>query len=255
MIPHGNKVHISPSSLTSFADCGLKWFLERSGAQDGDSSAQLLGVAIHYIASELHTKPGLTYEEARAQLETAWPVVDQNVGWIKTKQLRDATRMLERLFEWHNANLRELIFVEKNFALQVGRAELSGSVDRLERDPISGQYFIVDIKTGAPISKAETEEHKQLKAYQLGVVQGGFEELPMGAESAGAGLLFLKKDTKKNETIDQLPVDADAFSQEIEETAESMAASTFSAVINKRCSTCAVRSMCPLQSEGRSVIE
>ena len=37
--------------------------------------------------------------------------------------------------------------------------------------------------------------------------------------------------------------------------AEGMAAATFTARANKRCSTCPIASLCPLQSAGRSVIE
>jgi len=255
VIPADKQVHVSPSALTSFAECGLKWFLERSGAQDADSTAQLLGVAIHFIASQLHTKPELTLDDAIAQLTEAWPIVDQNVGWVKTQQLQEATRMLKRFFEWHEENPRDLIAVEKDFSLELGRALLSGSVDRLERDPETGRYFIVDIKTGASVTKDEAKENKQLAAYQLGVVLGGFEDIPAGAQTEGAGLLFLKKETKKNETLDQPAIVAEDIAQEVVEAAEAMAASTFNAVINKRCQMCAVKALCPLQSEGRSVIE
>ncbi len=248
-------VHVSPSSLTSFDDCGLKWFLEKSGAQDGDSTAQLLGVAIHFIASQLLTKPELTLEEGIAQLTEAWPLVDQNVGWVKTQQLDEATRMLTRFYEWHQANPRELISTESDFALQIGRAKLSGTVDRLERDPITGEYFVVDIKTGIAVTKEEAKRNKQLAAYQLGVVAGGFAHLPADAQSVGAGLLFLKSKSNKNQTLDQPPIIRKSVEQEIQETAEGMAAATFQAVINKRCTICVLRAMCPLQSEGRSVIE
>jgi RecB family exonuclease len=248
-------VHVSPSALTSFDDCGLKWFLERSGAQDSDSTAQLLGVAIHFIASQLFTKPDLTLEQGIAQLTAAWPVVDQNVGWVKTQQLQEATAMLERFFEWHHANPRELVAVEEDFSLQIGRAMLSGSVDRLERDRNSGRYFVVDLKTGAAVTKEAAREHKQLAAYQLGVVAGGFPDLPADAQSDGAGLLFVKKTTGKNETINQPPIDPEVVSLEIQNAAEGMAAATFHAVINKRCGVCSIRALCPLQSEGRSVIE
>ena len=248
-------VPVSPSALTSFDDCGLKWFLEKSGAQDGDSTAQLLGVAIHFIASQLFNKPDLTLEEGIAQLTEAWPVVDQNVGWVKTQQLQEATRMLTRFFEWHQANPRTLVAVEEDFALQIGRAKLSGSVDRLEVDPISGKYFIVDLKTGATVTKEAAEEHKQLAAYQLGVVAGGFAGIPEGAEVDGAGLLFLKSKTGKNETVNQSAIDAELVATDIQEAAEGMAAATFNAVINKRCGTCSTKALCPLQSEGRSVIE
>ena len=248
-------VPVSPSALTSFDDCGLKWFLEKSGAQDGDSTAQLLGVAIHFIASQLFKKPNLTLEEGIAQLTEAWPVVDQNVGWVKTQQLQEATRMLTRFFEWHQANPRTLVAVEEDFALQIGRAKLSGSVDRLEVDPISGRYFIVDLKTGATVTKEAAEEHKQLAAYQLGVVAGGFAGIPEGAEVDGAGLLFLKSKTGKNETVNQSAIDAELVATDIQGAAEGMAAATFNAVINKRCGTCSIKALCPLQSEGRSVIE
>jgi superfamily I DNA/RNA helicase/RecB family exonuclease len=255
VIDPAKSVPVSPSALTSFDDCGLKWFLEKSGAQDGDSTAQLLGVAIHFIASQLFNKPDLTLEEGIAQLTEAWPVVDQNVGWVKTQQLQEATRMLTRFFEWHQANPRTLVAVEEDFALQIGRAKLSGSVDRLEVDPISGKYFIVDLKTGATVTKEAAEEHKQLAAYQLGVVAGGFAGIPEGAEVDGAGLLFLKSKTGKNETVNQSAIDAELVATDIQEAAEGMAAATFNAVINKRCGTCSIKALCPLQSEGRSVIE
>ena len=248
-------VHVSPSSLASFADCGLKWFLERSGAQDADSTAQLLGVAIHFIASQLLLKPDLTLEEATAQLTDAWPVVDQNVGWFKDQQLTEAVRMLKRFFEWQAANPRELVLVESGFRAQFGRAILKGSVDRLEFDALSGKYFVVDIKTGSIVTAKEAEENKQLAAYQLGLLADGFSALPTGAESDGAGLLFLSKTTEKNLTLDQTPIDKEAVIAEVIIAADAMTAATFTAIINKRCRTCAVRALCPLQSEGRSVID
>ena len=252
-----DQVYVSPSSLASFSDCGLKWFLERSGAKDADSAAQLLGVSIHFIASQIFANPDLTFDEAKAQLTDAWPVVDQNVGWFKDEQLTEALRMLERFFIWHQANkkVRDLVAVEENFELHFDRAVLRGSVDRLERDPKTGGYFIVDLKTGNPVTKSEAEENQQLSAYQLGVVAGGFANIAAGSEVDGAGLLYLKKRTKSIETIDQPAIDPAVVEAEVRQAAEEMSAATFQAIINKRCLTCQVRALCPLQSEGRSVIE
>jgi ATP-dependent exoDNAse (exonuclease V) beta subunit len=255
IVDPADAVHVSPSSLASFDDCGLKWFLEKSGAQDGDSTAQLLGVAIHFIASQLFSNPNLTLEEGIAQLTDAWPVVDQNVGWFKDQQLQEATRMLTRFFDWHQANPRELVLAESNFQATFGRAILKGSVDRLERDPVTGHFFVVDLKTGTAVTAKEAQEHKQLAAYQLGLLAGGFEGIPEGAVSDGAGLLFLSKTTAKNTTIDQPPIDKDLIAADLQAAAEGMSAATFTAVINKRCRSCAVKNLCPLQAEGRSVIE
>jgi RecB family exonuclease len=248
-------VYVSPSGLASFSDCGLKWFLERSGAKDADSAAQLLGVSIHFIASQVFSNLDLTFEEAKVQLTEAWPIVDQNIGWFKEEQLTEALRMLERFFQWHQANNRELVFVEENFEASFGRAVLKGSVDRLERDPETGAYFVVDLKTGTPMTAKEAEENQQLSAYQLGVVAGGFANLPSNPVIDGAGLLYLSKTTTKNETINQPPVDPIKIEAELRVAADEMAAATFTAIINKRCRTCEVRALCPLQSEGRSVIE
>jgi len=248
-------IYVSPTGLASFSDCGLKWFLERSGAKDADSAAQLLGVSIHFIASQVFPNPDLTFEEAKVQLTNAWPIVNQNIGWFKEEQLTEALRMLERFFQWHQANKRELVFVEENFEATFGRAVLRGSVDRLERDPETGAYFVVDLKTGTPITVKEAEENQQLSAYQLGVVAGGFANLPSNPVIDGAGLLYLSKTTTKNETIDQPSIDPLKIEVELRAAADEMAAATFTAIINKRCRTCEVRALCPLQSEGRSVIE
>ena len=251
----GENIYVSPSSLSTFDDCGLKWFLERSGAKDADSTAQLLGVAVHYIASQVFKNPELSADEAIAQLTAAWPVVDQSVGWYKTQQLKDATAMLRKFFEWNSENPRDLVAVEAEFEAQFGRAIVKGSVDRLERDPQTGKYFVVDIKTGTPSTKSEAAENKQLAAYQLAVLNKSFEGMPDHVESAGAGLLFLKREVKKLNTLDQPPIDPEVVKAEVVATADGMAAATFKAVINKQCRNCAIRSLCPLQSEGGSVID
>jgi len=254
VVPPNEPIRVSPSSLTTFDECGLKWFLQKSGANDGDSSAQLLGVAIHFIAEKLLTTPDLAYDEACEQLTAAWPIVDQNVGWVKEQKLGEAKEMLKRFFDWHEANPRTLVLVESDFEVTFDRVILKGSADRIELDPTSGKYFIVDLKTGTAITKDEAKENKQLSAYQLGLLKSGFEELPADAQSAGAGLLFLKKDAKEPKTYDQPPIDPEIIQSEIKVAAEGMAGSSFTAVLNKSCRVCAVRALCPLQTEGRSVI-
>lgn len=261
LIADGAKVYISPSSLQSFVDCGLKWFLEKSGARDGDSTAQLLGVAIHALAALVIKEPDLTAEGAIEKLASAWGIVDQNVGWYKSAQLESASEMLRRFFAWNSANPRTLIAAEQNFMIQVGRAVIRGQVDRLESSPDGASLHVVDLKTGKSIAtKDETIEHRQLKAYQLAVVMDGFtlENEPAITditETGGAELLFLSKDTKKVEAQAQLPIVREEVEADITAIAEGMAAATFTARANKRCNTCPVASLCPLQSSGRSVIE
>jgi ATP-dependent exoDNAse (exonuclease V) beta subunit len=261
LIPDGAHVTISPSSLQNFVDCGLKWFLEKSGAKDGDSTAQLLGVAIHALAALVMKDPTLDAPRAIESLTKAWGVVDQNVGWYKSAQLESASEMLRRFFTWNQANDRVLLAVEKNFMIQVGRAVIRGQVDRLEASADGTTLHIVDLKTGkSAATKIETLDHRQLKAYQLAVVMDGFdlpdsERITEITNTGGAELLFLAKDTQKVTAQVQPPIIREEVEADISAIAEGMAAATFTARANKRCSTCPVAALCPLQSAGRSVIE
>jgi superfamily I DNA/RNA helicase/RecB family exonuclease len=261
LIPDGADVIISPSSLQNFVDCGLKWFLEKSGAKDGDYTAQLLGVAIHALAALVMKDPTLDAPRAIESLAKAWGVVDQNVGWYKSAQLESASEMLRRFFTWNQANERVLLDVEKNFMIQVGRAVIRGQVDRLEASADGTSLHIVDLKTGkTPATKIETLDHRQLKAYQLAIVMDGFdlpdtERITEITNTGGAELLFLAKDTQKVTAQAQPPIIREEVEADISAIAEGMAAATFTARANKRCSTCAVAALCPLQSAGRSVIE
>lgn len=254
-------IYLSPSGLQNFVDCGLKWFLEKSGAQDGDSTAQLIGVAIHALAALVMKDPELTAAGAIESLTKAWSIVDQNVGWYKSAQLESASEMLRRFFTWNMKNDRILLATEKDFFIRVGRAVIKGQVDRIEINSAGSALHIVDIKTGKAIAtKIESEENRQLQAYQLAVVMDGFtldgeSALTTVTETGGAELLFLAKDTVKIEAQPQPPIDRIAVEADIKTIAEGMAAATFTARANKRCTTCPVASLCPLQSAGRSVLE
>jgi len=180
--------------------------------------------------------------------------VDQNVGWFKDAQLGEAREMLERFFDWHRENTRQVVAVEEKFSIDVGRAIVSGSVDRLEQDGDS--LHVVDLKTGATaVSFKDALEHKQLAAYQLAIMEGGFARVTTLTESGGAELLFVGGDRKAAATRNQPTVNRDDIAEEIKAAAEGMGAATFTATLNKNCRTCSVKVICPLQANGRNVIE
>jgi RecB family exonuclease len=254
VVDPGQSVFVSPSGLQSFEDCGVKWFLEKNGARDGDSTAQLLGTAIHALARMAAQDPTLTLDGAIEKLTQSWSIVDQNVGWFKETQLDSAKEMLKRFFDWHRKNERHIVGVEVPFKVEVGRAIISGSVDRLEEQ--DGALHVVDLKTGATaVSVKEGMEHKQLSAYQLAVLEGGFSEVTDVTTAGGAELLFVGGDRVEAATRFQPAVDRDVIAAQIELAAEGMSSHEFTATINKNCRTCSVKLICPLQSNGRSVIE
>lgn len=250
-------VPVSPSSAEGFTECGLKWFLERSGGTDGDSTAQVLGSAIHAFAALMEEQPSLTQDDLVAKLRESWRLIDPNSGWVSAAQLRRAVVMIEKFVKYHTASLQEraIIGVEAEFKVTVGRAQIRGSVDRLEVNS-DGQLFIVDFKTGKQtITKDEVDTNLQMQAYQLAVIEGGFTELHPSRSSAGAELVYLGTDAKSASLRRQQPVDADAIRGVISEIADGMSGGSFFATINQRCGQCGLRNACPIQAEGRTVSE
>jgi RecB family exonuclease len=151
------------------------------------------------------------------------------------------------------------VLVEPAFELAVGRAHLRGKIDRVEKAG-DGAVTVVDLKTGrtAP-SRAKSAEHPQLGAYQL-AVEGRALDLPPGTRSAGARLVYLGTPTVAPTVRDQGALapepDGSSWARElVEGAADTMAASRFAARTNDLCGMCPVRRSCPLQPEGRNVVE
>lgn len=257
VLPQSAQVSVSPSNLQSLSECGLKWFIEKSGGRDGDSTAQLLGIAIHSLAAMLKSEPALSYEELATRLESGWQLIDGNKGWVRDYQFRQALEKLEKFYKWHSENKskRTLFAVEAEFEKVIGRALFNGSVDRVEIDE-QGRVYIVDLKTGAPdITKKKAEDHKQLAGYQLAVFEEAFIGEPPGKLSAGAELLFLGTDTKSASAKPQPVKEHELIKAEVIAAADAMSANEFIATVNDRCRTCAVKGLCPIQPQGRSVID
>ena len=248
-------LRISPSSLESFTECSLKWLLEQSGGKDADSTAQVLGTAIHVITAQLKEQPDLKLDQLEAKLKGAWSLIDMNKGWIKDYEYRRAAEMLGKFFKWNLENKNTLVGVEERFEFTLGSAIVSGSIDRIELTA-ENKYYIVDLKTGATaISHENAKENKQLQSYQLAVVNDGFKNKLDHQEVSGAELIFVGDfKAKEAKPRQQEKIDSKAVTDELIQISAGMSDKTFTATINERCRSCAVKSSCPIQPQGRSVI-
>jgi superfamily I DNA/RNA helicase/RecB family exonuclease len=246
------EVVVSPSGAESFVECGVKWFLQNNGGSDGDSTAQVLGSAIHAFAAKMVQEPGTTKEDLIANLESSWKLIDPDSGWVSASHLENAVTMLEKFVEYHKESKRTVVDAEIRFDVKLGRARIRGSVDRLEVEA-DGSLFIIDFKTGgAAISLKEAKENLQLASYQVGIAEGGFTQ---GTVSAGAELVYLGTTTAGATLRPQHVIDVEATKEKLNEIAEGMGAAHFFATVNKRCKGCPVRKSCPVQNDGRTVIE
>lgn len=246
-------IPISPSAAESFEQCGVKWLLERNGGSNGDSAAQLLGSVIHEYARLKVEGQDVTDESLYQSLQSAWPLISDSSGWISRTQLQRAQKMLERFAQYHRESSNSVHGVELTFEFQLGRAKVRGSIDRLEVDS-DGKFFVVDFKTGTAIKKSEAAENLQLACYQLAVLLNGFDEKLDNPQVSGSHLVFLGHDTKDVATRERPPVQLEEISTHLEEIATAMGAPTFTARKNKFCTSCPVKTSCPLHIEGRTVI-
>jgi superfamily I DNA/RNA helicase/RecB family exonuclease len=188
-------VPVSPSKLGAFEQSPVDWFIESiSGTQS--STAMGLGTIVHW-AMETATAPDV--EAVWAAIESRWSELLFEAPWLAEQQRRAARRLAGAVAEYLGDFERDgktLVGAEDRFTLEVDRARVNGSIDRVERSA-DGSVVIVDLKTGAPeTSQAVIDEFPQLGAYQLAYASGALDEVldPLGEHHAGgAKLVFVKE--------------------------------------------------------------
>jgi RecB family exonuclease len=216
--------------------------------------AASLGTVVHALASTAPDDQPLA--EFERQLGEVWNSIDFGASWFADNERARASLMLERLVTWLRESRADLtrVAVERQFSVVVGDAEINGRVDRLERTP-DGRLVVVDLKTGKSKPKdADLPTHAQLGAYQLAIEHGAFAD--EGTQAGGALLVQLGAPGRSVEQW-QLPLaqsdDPEWARRAVDHVAERLRGSRFSALDNKRCHVCEVRSCCPLQVQGRQV--
>ncbi len=189
------QVPVSPSKLEAFEDSPLDWFLD-SVAGGGSNVAMGIGTVLHW-AMETATDPRV--DELWKAVESRWNELLFESPWLADSQKNAARLLVAGIAEYladFTRDGKNLVTAEGRFTVDLGRAQLNGSIDRVER-AADGSVVIVDLKTGTPItSQPKIDEHPQLLAYQLAYADGHFDDLleQHGEHrSGGAKLLYVKK--------------------------------------------------------------
>jgi superfamily I DNA/RNA helicase/RecB family exonuclease len=244
-------VTVSPSRIESYLRCELRALLAQLGARDDDQVGASLGTLIHDVAAVSAADADLPTLERL--LDERWHTLDFGASWLAAHERERARTMLAKLIEWLRASRGELslVDIERDFDVVVGDARLRGRVDRLERDA-AGRSVVVDLKTGR--SKADDPTaNAQLGAYQLAVEAGAFGPATPG----GARLVQIGTSHKRVVEQVQPPLaaadDPGWIADRVDQVAQRLRGSAFTATVNSYCGACDVRSSCPLMSEGRQV--
>ena len=116
------------------------------------------------------------------QLDTVWDQLSFDAKWLSAVERVEAESAVERFLAWQEARTQqELLGTEVGFRcdidLGVERVHLTGTADRVERDP-DGRIRIVDFKTSKTEPRAaDVAVQDQLGVYQLAVQAGAFAEV------------------------------------------------------------------------------
>jgi superfamily I DNA/RNA helicase/RecB family exonuclease len=252
----GGTIQLSPSQVESFTKCGLRWLLEAAAGAGTSDVLRHLGTVIH--AAAVLAAEGTAEAGIEERIDDIWHHLDFGSAWYNDKQRELARRMVARFLAWHRGNPRQLVAVEQALRVRIGDVEITGRVDRLERDDHGGGV-IVDLKTGSSKpADAELDRNPQLGVYQLAVVLGAFEQFglvePGGAELVQVGKAGLKAEVKvqRQRALGDDPEPGWA-ARLVETVAAGMTGPVFGATVNPGCRICPVRTCCPVHPDGVQV--
>ncbi len=240
------RVRVSPSRVERIETCPLRAVLESSGGTEESGAAQRLGTLVHAAAAEHPDGPA---EAVLAAISARWSELGLQDNWIGSLQRKRASEMATRFVEYASQARGEgwEVQTEVPFAVELGRARLSGRADRVHVK--DGEARIVDLKTGTRMTtKREAERNPQLAMYQVAANHGGF---PGVTAAVGAELVFLGAPGDPVRRQDAAAVDdGDVRLKAIVDT---LSRSCFDALVGKDCRNCPVRRSCPAQAEGGQV--
>jgi RecB family exonuclease len=235
-------VKVSPSRLGTFEKSPLAWFVDEMAASPSGLAAGI-GTVVHAVMEEAAATDETSVELLWSGIERRWSQLQFESPWIEERERRRTRGLVagvsEYLRDFGRAGGR-LLGSEGEFQLELGRARISGKIDRVEETP-DGTVVIVDLKTGRTVpTAAETASHAQLGVYQLALEHGAVEHDAMEASElppGGAKLLFVAKGVrgKAYREVVQERVDAEALvrlEERVARAAEGMAGATFAGVVD-----------------------
>jgi DNA helicase II / ATP-dependent DNA helicase PcrA len=168
----GEGVMLSASDIDTYRACPLKYKFARVFRIPQEPTLnQRFGILVHQVLERYHAPAD---NQAARGLPELLDLLD--VGWRRggfgdseqERQLRaKATTSLTRYHERAASDRATPVWFERQFQFKLGPHTLRGRVDRVDRLP-SGEYELIDYKTGRPKDAAQLAEDVQLSLYAVG---------------------------------------------------------------------------------------
>jgi DNA helicase-2/ATP-dependent DNA helicase PcrA len=163
---------LSASDIDTYRTCPLKYkFARVLRIPQEPTIHQRFGILVHQVLERFHAgQTGGSQSELLGLLDAGW----RRSGFGDSEEERQlygkAAAALVRYHDRFQSEESEPIWFEKAFAFKVGPHLLRGRVDRVDRLP-TGEYELIDYKTGRPKSAAQLDEDVQLSVYAVGAAE------------------------------------------------------------------------------------
>ncbi len=180
----GDGVLLSATDIDTYRACPLRYKFARVFRIPQEPTLhQRFGIAVHQVLERYHSvedaAPG-DLEELLGLLDTSW----RRAGFgdsDEERQLRQkATAALARYHERAQSDAGQPVWFERQFSFRLGPHLVRGRVDRVDRLP-SGEYELIDYKTGRPKSAEQLATDVQLSLYAIAAREAWGLDATLGA--------------------------------------------------------------------------
>jgi len=233
----GDGVLLSATDIDTYRACPLRYKFARVFRIPQEPTLhQRFGIVVHQVLERFHAAG-----EQLGQLADLLTLLEQS--WRRAgfgdsdeeRQLRGkAAAALARYHERAQTDQARPVWFERQFTFKLGPHLLRGRVDRVDRLP-TGEYELIDYKTGRPKSAEQLAEDVQLSLYAVGARQA------WGLEASRGAYYYLLDDQKV-----AVAGDDDWISAVATDVAEGIRAQEFEPTPSvAACSLCDYRLVCP----------
>ncbi len=237
----GDGVVMSASDIDTYRTCPLKYKFARVFRIPQEPTVnQRFGIVVHQVLERFHARDAgsRSLSELLGLLDASWRR-GGFAGSEEERQLRGkATAALERYYARFESDDAEPMWFERPFAFRLGPHLLRGRVDRVDRLS-TGEYELIDYKTGRPKSAAQLADDVQLSLYAVGAREA------WQLESSRQAYYYLLDDEKVAVPLDDGDR-AEWIREVVTEVGDGILSQGFEPTPSfAACSICDYRLMCP----------
>ncbi|HEV2819874.1 MAG TPA: PD-(D/E)XK nuclease family protein [Solirubrobacteraceae bacterium] len=234
----GEGLALSASDIETYRTCPLKYKFARVFRIPQEPTLnQRFGIVVHQVLERYHAGGGRTLDELLALLAGGW----RRGGFGDSEQERQLHGKAEAALARYHARLEtepvEPVWFERSFSFRMGPHTLRGRVDRVDRLP-TGDYELIDYKTGRPRTAAALRDDVQLSLYAVAARDA------WGLEAAEQAYLYVLDDRKVR--VPREEIDPAWITDTVMTVAEGIEAQGFEPTpSHTACSMCDYRIACP----------